>query len=165
MGRLDSLVTRMSWSHDEAALFAQTLNNSGLYHIHVLDMNSGEIVQVTQKFDRASDVNRTTARWSPIENRLLFEATFGYLNLFTYDVVTRDVQQLTYYQDAEDFSMDWSPDGNHVLYSVTRANGVRAELYRLHVASDSTARRVGIPNEPVMPFVQWASLPGATVTD
>jgi hypothetical protein len=77
--------------------------------------------------------------WSPDAKRIVFSSDRGptgekgYLNLFIFDLTTRDITPLTY-GTHNDLTPDWSEDGKSILFSSDRSGSY--ELYLLSFNPD-----------------------------
>ena len=71
------------------------------------------------------------ARWSPIEDLLLFDSDMeGKKSIYTIDCYGENLRRLTSL-DYEDRTASWSPDGKQIAYSSLRGNRYQLFIYDL----------------------------------
>jgi TolB protein len=91
-------------------------NRDGDNDIYVFDLDSGEILNVTDE-----DLDDYHPEWSPDGDRIVFARADGIdLDLFSVDRSGQDVEQLTHDTSNEDFP-EWSPDGAWIAFTSDRS--------------------------------------------
>ena len=122
-----------AWSPDGAAI-AFTSTRTGNAEIFVVDVESGELKQLTR--DIADD---RRPKWSPDGGRIVFQSTranhsveYGLTSsdLFVMRADGSDVERLTRHEGGVTM-VSWSPDGNYLAYLAnTRSIGEPYPSYR-----------------------------------
>jgi Tol biopolymer transport system component len=134
---------RPAWSTDGQALVFHS-TRSGNNEIYILDLESGEITQITNH--PARDFQ---ASWSPDGQRLVFASDRdGDLEIYTIRTDGRELVQITN-NDVDDMLPAWSPDGAWIAF-VSDKDG-DAEITITSVDGAVTVRLTNNPGDDMYP--------------
>lgn len=133
------------WSHD-GEWIAFTSNRSGVFDLYIMRPDGSDVCQLTN-----DGLNSLTPRWSPSGNRIGYHARTANnretseLYLIEVDtsnpcqeVVQSEPFQLTS-NNARDQWLDWSPDGQDVIYTSGQGRPVGEQIiYRFNLEANET---------------------------
>ena len=128
--------SRLSISDDGKLAFVTKSGRSDVIHIYDLEAD-----ELGKTFDFQNLVAVYSPDWSPDGKTLVFSSIdrSGFSDLFTYDIETGHLQQLT--NDAyDDRDPAWSPDGDRIVFSSDRTSLGKSNAYNLFVYSADNAQ-------------------------
>ncbi len=138
-------------------------NRNGFWDLYVMDMNSGDVKQITDSHEYDS-----APSWSPDGQWLVFETYISdNLEIAIISVADPSQKVISLTQDpASDHSPVWAPDGRHVAFISTRGGDSDVWLANLDLTGDERYQNLSntplaAENHPVWNFdgtqLLWAS--------
>ncbi len=116
----NALMAGLSWTRDgQAIIFGKDHDGDGQNNLHLLDIPSGKVVQLTNDPDTEEFVGEVHP-----DNRTLVVTHAGQRNLFTFDLVSHQWNQLTNFE-APAFAGRWSPDGDWLAFTSNESSDLR----------------------------------------
>lgn len=143
------------WTRDDRKIvFAKDKDGDEQHNLWLIDVETGQAEQLTDNPD---------AQEYPVEvgpdNRTLLVLTdlVGQLNLYAFDLETRQYTRLTDYANPV-FKAKWSPDGQRIVYAASESSNLKnADIYLMNADGSDKRRIVSLKDGSNDQFSDWSS--------
>ncbi|MGQ9888961.1 MAG: S9 family peptidase [Aggregatilineales bacterium] len=150
-----ALRTGFCWTRDDRKIvFAKDKNGDEQHNLWLIDVETGQAEQLTDNPD---------AQEYPLEvgpdNRTLLVLTdlVGQLNLYAFDLETRQYTRLTDYAHPV-AGAKWSPDGRRIVYSASESSDLKnTDVYLMNADGSDKRRIVSLKDGSKDYFEDWSS--------
>lgn len=131
------LDTNHSWSADSRYLAFSSTRSGDRWSIHIIDIETREVRELLRTI---KDQGTGSASWSPDGKRIAYIVTKRnpfQEAIFTVNPNGQNPRQFTKYADSILYSIDWSPDGELLLYceDIRDHNGLLKNRIAIHNAT------------------------------
>ena len=150
-----ALRTGFCWTRDDRKIvFAKDKGGDEQHNLWLIDVETGQAEQLTDNPD---------AQEYPLEvgpdNRTLLVLTdlVGQLNLYAFDLETRQYTRLTDYANPV-VGAKWSPDGRQIVYATSESSDLKnIDVYLMNADGSDKRRIVSLKDGSKDYFEDWSS--------